>query len=124
MSDTRSTGNSYRVSRGKHVLGCVDVPIVGSAACLALPLANAERKRFYDRATRVAGLAARKESVDLHEVAPVPFALVSEHGQQLTPAGIADDASKRAIVNHSRNVQIFDCYHLVFANESSAELVQ
>jgi hypothetical protein len=71
----------------------------------------------------VARLAAREEPVDFDQASPIPLALVGQHGQQHPPAGIADDARQAAVFHHAGNVQVFDHDHLIFANESGAELV-
>ena len=89
----------------------------------ARPGTNAERKFFDDVATGAARLAARKEAIDFDQRTTVPFRFVAELADEFRPASIRDCTREAPILDHSTDVQILDDNRLVFANESSAELV-
>ena len=123
MSNVRSTG-SHREPRGQDIARSVYVAIVLCLAGWTRPVTYAERKPIEDVSTARALLAARMEPIDLQEVTPVPSALVFELPKQLSPTSVRDHTGHRAISHHVGNAEVFDDDHLVFANESSAQLVR
>jgi len=123
MSNARSTG-CHREPRGQNVLRSIVVPVVISTTTLAAPPARAEVKAFTNKPTGTARLAARVKTVNPYERAPVPTALVLKLSNKFTPSSIADASSQRTIADHPTDVEVFDNDHLVFVNESSAQLVK
>lgn len=123
MSYTRSTGRN-REPRGQNVLCSVMVSVVATAATWALPVASAQIETVENEPTIAAGFAARKPSVDFDDLSPVPFRLVLELPDQLRPASIADASGQRSIASHSTYAEVLDYNRLVFANESSTQLVE
>ena len=127
MTDIRSTDfaiTGYRESRGKNVVRGVLVAIVLGLATGTRPDTNVERKTLNNEPTTVARFAAREEAVDLQKDAAVPLGLVRQEREQHAPCGIGNNAGKLVVLEHPQHVQILDDDHLVFANESSRELVQ
>jgi hypothetical protein len=121
MANTRSR-DRHRESRGQNVASCILVSVVLCLADGASPVAHVERQVLDDVATSGAGLAAGIEAVDLDQLPAVPGALVREAGQEHAPSGVRDHSGEAVVADHSSDVQILDYDHLVFANESSAEL--
>ena len=129
MTDIRSTDftlSSYRKPCGKNVVRGVLVSIMHSPAqgIGTRPDPNVERKILYDVSATMARLATRKETVNLEKGSTVPCGLVHQEREQHTPRSIRDDAGETVVLDHPRHVQVLDDDHLVFVNESGAELVK
>ncbi len=122
MSNARSTA-CRREPRGQNVLRCVVVAVVFGVAMGARPSLRAEGETA-DAAARTARLAARVEAVDLDQRPSVPRALVVELSQQFSPPCHQDGSRETTVAKQAAHVQVLDDDRLVFANESSAELVQ
>lgn len=122
---------SYTGSTGRHrqpggQKGCrgVYVPVVPGATALAGPLTDVQGQLLADQTTGGTGLARREEAIDRDEFAPVPGALVLQHGAQLRPRSIGDGTREGVVAEQVADVQILDHDHLVLMNESSGQLVQ
>ena len=127
MTDTRSTDfaiTGYREPRGKNVVRSVFVAVVHNPTGWTRPDANVEGKTFDDVPTTVACLAAREEAINLQQGPPVPLALVRQEREKHAPRGVGNNTSEAVVLEHPQYVQILDDDHLVFANQSSAELVE
>ena len=127
MTDIRSTDfaiSGYREPRGKDVARSVYVSVVLGLAAWTRPVANAERKGVEDEPATGARLAARKEAIDLDEGAPTPFRLVFKLSHEFGPTCVRNGSREWAELNHPTYVEVFDDDRLVFANESSAQLVK
>ena len=59
-----------------------------------LPFTNSQRQRVIDISADVTPLAGRKESVNLMDMASVPFTFVLKHVDKLIPASIGNGLSK------------------------------
>ena len=127
MTNIQSTDiaiTGYREPRGKNVVRSVLVSIVDCATGRTRPGSNTERKTFDDMPTTMACLAAREEAINLQQGSLVPLALVRQEREKHAPRGVGDNTSEAVVLEHPQHVQILDDDHLVFANESSAELVE
>ena len=121
-SNVRSTG-SHREPRGQDITGGIYVAIVLCLAGWTRPVTNAERKSVENVPAAGALLTAWTVLIDLQEGPSVPSALVLKLPKQLSPTGVGDRTRQRAVANHILNAERFDDDHLVFVNESSAQLM-
>jgi hypothetical protein len=124
MRSYTSSTDGDRPSGGQHILGGVHVSVMAGATPLAYPRADRQRQPVGQVTARRAGLARWQPTVDDDQIAPIPGALVLQHPAQLAPGRVADRPGKRVVGGHASHVQVLDHDRLVFADESSRQLVQ
>lgn len=74
--------------------------------------------------TAITAFSRRVPPVNFDKVTPPPFGLVLKLPDKFRPRRIADAPGQITVLEHSRNVQVFDYNRLVFTNESITELMQ
>lgn len=121
---------SYTVSTGRRrqpggeIVACrVHVAVMHRAA-VARPLADVQRHLRPDRPAGPAQLGAGEPAVDHHEFAPVPGALVLQHGAQFHPRRVRDGAREPAVLQQVADGEVLDHDRLVLTDETSRQLVQ
>lgn len=117
-----STG-CHRKTCGEYVTSGVVIAVMQDSTALAAPCADAERQILEHEAANRAGLAARKEPVDLCQAPSIPCTLVGELAHELTPTRAGDCARQTTVLDHILDAQVLNHDRLVFANELSRELV-
>ena len=97
---------------------------MASTATGALPLSNAEvlHLRVLIPASGT-NLTAGVEGGYTHNSASIPLSLIFQHSKEVAPTSVADIMSQLVVAHHPLDIEVFDCDHLVFANESSAQFL-
>ena len=95
-----------------------------NTATRTIPLTNIQRQLMNRVAASMAALGAREPAVNLEQGSPVPVALIFKLPHQLTPTSITDSLSKLAVFYHVLHCQVFNGNRLVFAYQSSRQLVK
>src|SRR5699024_6663440 len=121
-SYTSSPGR-YRQPGGLDVDRRVHIAVMDDTT-LARPFADVQRQLLLEFSAGRAQLGGRKEPVDGNQLPPVPACFVLQHGAQLGPGRIRDRAGEFAVLDQVAHGKILDHDHLVFADESSGQLVQ
>ena len=122
---------SYRLSTGEHreplgfdIQGSVRIPIVDSTTFGTGPLPNIQIKRVKDMPADRTAFRTGIPLVDGHHRPPIPGGFVLQLSDQFAPADIRDRFGQAVILQHVFDRQRLDTHHLVFANETSRQLVQ
>lgn len=74
--------------------------------------------------TRTAGLARRKESINLHDGSPVPLSLILQLSGQFVPTAVRNRSCKAMVLHHVLHGKSFHADDLVFVNQFSGRLMQ
>src|SRR4028118_1359111 len=122
-SYVRST-DFHRKPCGKNILCGVNIPIVVYPTMGTIPFTDIQRQFFNDVPTVVTPFRTRKPSVNLDQCATIPLTLVLKLSDQLTPTRIADREGKFPVLHHILHSQILNSNRLVFAYQSSCQLVK
>jgi hypothetical protein len=115
--------SSYCESRSKDILCGILVSVVLYLTTWASPVAHTERQALDDVSTSGACLTTGIEAIDLDQLSTVPHTFVRKESQEHAPSGVRDYSGEAVVAYHSSDVQILDYDHLIFANESSGNLV-
>ena len=97
---------------------------MASTATGALPLSDTEI--LYLRVLIPASgtnLTTGVEGGHSHHGAFIPPRLIFQHSEEVPPASITDLMGQLMVAHHPLDIEVFDCDHLVFANESSAQFL-
>lgn len=122
-TDIPSTG-SHRQSSGQNVLRSVMVSVMRSAAVRAHPCPISQCQCMSGRSTGTAGLGRWIEPINLHQRPSIPSRFVSQLTEKLSPAGIGNCTAVALCLQHTSNRQCLNRDHLVFADQTTRQLVQ
>jgi len=122
-SYVRST-DYHRKPCGENIICGIDISVVVRPTFRAVPLPNIKRQ-FIDNVTAVStAFRAGKPAVNFNQCATVPLAFVFQLSHQLRPACISNSCTKFAVLHHVLHSQVFDSNRLIFACQSSRQLVK
>lgn len=95
-----------------------------SSTARTSPLPNIERQLIDDMPAVSTALRARKPTVDLDQVAPIPCGFIGQLPDQFPPTRIANRASQLMVSHHILHCQVLNRDGLVFSHQSSRQLMQ
>ena len=96
-----------------------------SMANRAFPLTDRQiLSLFVDVPTDIASLRGREESIYLHNLFPVPFRLIGQHGNKAAPTCICDRLSKTMVTFHTFDIQILNADGIISSNKGNGALMQ
>ena len=107
-----------------YVRGRVVVPVVMHAASGALPILDAKHYGAVDVTAGRAHLAARKPTVDLHDLAPVALGLGLQQPGKYPDSSVRNAARKAVVFDHSAQVQVFNANRVESLHHVGGELVR
>jgi len=114
----------YRKPCGENILCGIDVSVMVCPTLWTVPLSNIKRQ-FIDNVTALStAFRARKPSVNFNQRPTGPKALVLQLTNQLRPACISNSCTKFSVLQHILYSQVLDSNRLVFAYQSSGQLVE
>jgi hypothetical protein len=123
----RSYGSStdyHRKPCGENILCGVDISVVMCPTFWTIPLSNIKRQFLNNVTAASAAFRAGKPSLNLYQCPTVPLTLVTQLANQLTPRCITNCLSQLVVLQHILHSQILDGNRLVFAYQSSGQLVK
>ncbi len=124
-TDILGIATKYGKSCRKYILCCVDIAVNAlSTAARAVPTTDTQRQFINNMFAVSTTFRTGFPAVNLHQCSTVPLAFIFKLPHQLTPSRVGDAKGQFAVLHHVRNSQVLNRYHLVFAYQSSRQLMQ
>lgn len=122
-SYVRST-DYHRKPCGENIICGINVSVMVGSTLWTIPFPDIKRQFINNVTTVSTTLRTGKPSVNLNQCPTVPLALVFQLTNQFTPACISNRLSQLMVFHHALHRQIFDSNRLIFAYQSSRQLVK
>ena len=122
-SYVRST-DYHRKPCGENILCGIDISVVVRPTFRAIPLSDIKRQFINNVTAASTAFRAGKPSVNFNQRPTVPLALVFQLTNQFTPASISNGCTELSVLQHIPHRQILNSNRLVFAYQSSGQLVK
>lgn len=118
---TRFYGVSLRIT---DIYRCVIIAVVVSLTLGAIPLTNAQGKRFQYVPADITAFTTWEKWIDNPKILFVPVAFVGKHSPKHAKGGIADNSCQFVISDHTSNIQIFDLNYVKATNQIGGHFVE
>src|SRR5919199_1351451 len=122
-SYVRST-DYHRKPCGENIICGVDISVMVRPTFRTIPLSDIKRQLINNVTAFSTAFRTRKPTVNFNQCPTIPLALILQLTNQFKPACISNSLSQLMVFQHILHRQVFDSNRLVFAYQSSRQLVK